>query len=332
MTASRRRLLRQAIAVAGASAAGSLFTVPSARAQAAAWPSRPLRLIVPFPPGGATDNVARVLVKALSQSLGQQVVIDNRAGANGRLGTELAAQAAADGQTLLFGGIGPLTIAPHLDKVPYDPARDFTPVSCVVFYDSVLVANPSLPADDIRGLIAYLKRPDTRANYASSGSGGPYHMGFELFKALAGVEINHVPYKGDGPAIIDLAAGNVQCMITSTSAAMPQIRAGRIKVLASAGSRRAALFPEIGTIAEQGVPGYSLDAWGGLIGPAGLAPAIVTTLYEAVRQAATDPALAEGFAAQGGAFIGNRPDEFAAFLASEFRKWGQLIRERRLNV
>ncbi len=332
--AMRRRVLRGALA-AGVPLLAAPFThmplVGSARAQGA-YPNRPIRVIVPFPPGGATDNVARVVVKTMSAILGQPMVIDNRGGANGRLGTELAAKAAPDGYTLLFGGIGALTIAPHLEKVPYDPAKDFTPISCIVFYDSVLVANPALPASNVPELIDYLKRNAGKVNYASSGGGGPYHMAFELFKALAGVDATHIPYKGDGLGIIDLAAGNVQCMITSTSAALPQIRAGKIKVLASAGSRRTPLFPDIGTIEEQGVKGYALDTWGGLIGPAGLPAPIVDTLYEAVAKASADKALQEGVLAQGGAWIGNRPAEFTRFLGVEYEKWGKLIRERKLTA
>jgi tripartite-type tricarboxylate transporter receptor subunit TctC len=323
--AGRREFLLGAGTLAAASLASPAFAQ-------AAYPSRPIRLIVPFPPGGATDNVARVFVKSMSPILGQQMVIDNRGGANGRLGTELAAQAPPDGYTLLFGGIGALTIAPHLERVPYDPAKDFTPVSCIVFYDSVLVANAALPVSNVPELVEYLRRNGANANYASSGGGGPYHMAFELFKALAGVEATHVPYKGDGLALIDLVAGNVQCMITSTSAALPHIRSGKIKVLASAGSRRTPVFPDVGTIEEQGVRGYGLDTWGGLIGPAGLPAPVVAALHDAVVRAGSDKALQEGVLAQGGAWIGNRPAEFAAFLRTEHEKWGKLIRERRLTA
>jgi tripartite-type tricarboxylate transporter receptor subunit TctC len=322
---ARRRVLASAAALA------ALPLTAGVRAQSA-YPVRPIRVIVPFPPGGATDNVARVVVKSMAPVLGQPMMIDNRGGANGRLGTELAAQAAPDGYTLLFGGIGALTIAPHLGKVPYDPAKDFTPISCLVFYDSVLVINPALPVNTVPELVDYLKRNGSKSNYASSGSGGPYHMAFELFKALAGVEATHVPYKGDGVAIIDLIAGNVQCMITSTSAALPHIRAGKIKVIASAGSRRTPVFPEVATIEEQGVRGYGLDTWGGLIGPAGLPPAIVDTLYDAVARVSGDKALQEGVLAQGGAWIGNRPAEFSQFLRVESEKWGKLIRDRRLTA
>jgi tripartite-type tricarboxylate transporter receptor subunit TctC len=323
---ARRRILT------GMAAATPLAIAASVGVAQTAWPVRPIRVIVPFPPGGATDNVARVLARSLSPALGQPIVIDNKAGANGRLGTELAAQAPADGYTLLFGGIGALTIAPHLEKVPYDPARDFTPISCIVYYDSVLVAHPGFAPNNVPELIDHLKRHGSRVNYASSGTGGPYHMAFELFKAMAGVDATHVPYKGDGLAIVDLAAGNVQCMITSTSAAMPQIRAGRVKVLASIGSRRTALFPDVATVEEQGLKGYAVESWGGLIGPAGLPPRVVETLHEAVVRVATEPALREGMQAQGGAWVGSRPGEFTAFLKSEYDKWGRLIRERRLST
>ena len=321
----RRALLRGAAALVAGAAAVPLAAQP-------AYPSRTIRVIVPFPPGGATDNVARVVVKSLAAILGQPIVVDNRGGANGRLGTELAAQAAPDGFTLLIGGIGALTIAPHLEKVPYDPVRDFTPISCLVYYDSVLVITPSLPVANVPELVKYLERNGARSSYASSGSGGPYHMAFELFKALAGVDATHVPYKGDGLGIVDLMAGNVQCMITSVSAALPHIRSGKVRAIGCAGTRRSSSLPELATLDEQGVRGYALDTWGGLIGPAGLPANVVDALADAVARAGADKTLRDGVLSQGTTWVGNRPAEFSAFLRTESERWGRLIRERRLGA
>ncbi|RZL65810.1 MAG: tripartite tricarboxylate transporter substrate binding protein [Variovorax sp.] len=322
---------RRSLMLSLAGTAASALTARTSVAQQG-YPQRPLRVIVPFPPGGATDNNARVIARSMSQSLGQSIVIDNRTGANGRVGTEAVALAPADGYTLLVGGIGALTIAPHLEKVPYNPLKDFTPVSCLVTFDTVLIVHPSLPVTDVPSLIDYLQRKGKDTNYASSGPGGPYHMAGELFKTMANVEMTHVPYKGDGAAIVDLMGGTVQLMFTSTSAAVPHIRAGKVKLIASGGSQRTRVFPDVRTVSEQGVTGYALDSWGGLFGPAGLSPQVVQTLYGAVEKGTQDAALQESISLQGGTWIASKPVDFERFLRAEHEKWGKLIRVRDLKI
>ncbi|RYF74196.1 MAG: tripartite tricarboxylate transporter substrate binding protein [Comamonadaceae bacterium] len=317
--------------VASLAGAGALVRMAPVEAQGA-YPQRPIKVIVPFPPGGATDNSARVIGRNLGQTLGQSMVIDNRVGANGRVGTEAVALAAPDGYTLLLGGIGALTIAPHLEKVPYDPLKDFTPVSCLVTYDTVLVVHPSLPVSSVPELIDYLKKNGERTNFASSGPGGPYHMAGELFKSMAQVEMTHVPYKGDGAAIVDLMGGTVQLMFTSTSAAVPHIRSGKVKLIASGSSKRTPVFPDVKTVDEQGVKGYALDSWAGLFGPANLPAPIVQTLHAAVRKGAQDAALQETILGHGSTWVASAPDDFARFVREEHAKWGRLVRERKLTI
>lgn len=313
---------------AGSAAAA---TWPGANAADPAYPSSPIRFVVPFPPGGATDNTARLVTQHLAPILGQACVIDNRSGANGRIGAEAVARAKPDGYTLLLGGIGPLTIAPHLEKVPYDPETDFTPISCLVTYDTVLIVNPALPIQDVQGFIAYL-RSGQPVSFGSSGLNGPYHMAGELFKSLAKVDMLHVPYRGDGVAIVDLISGNIQAMFTSTSASISHIKAGSVRAIAAATSRRIPMLPDLKTVAEQGVTGYAVDAWAGLFGPGGLSPDVVQTLYAAVSKAFATQAVRNGVLTQGGNWVASSPTEFRSFLQAESARWGTLIRERKLKA
>jgi tripartite-type tricarboxylate transporter receptor subunit TctC len=321
----RRTFLATMAAMAGAAQS------PFSFAQQEGFPARPIQLVVPYSPGGATDNTARLVVKNLAPLLRQSVVIDNLAGANGRLGAERVLRSKPDGYTLLMGGIGPLAIAPHLEKVSYDPFRDFTPISCLVSWDTVLVVNPAVPASNVPELIEHLRRNGRNMNYGSSGQGGPYHVAAELFKSQAKVEMTHIPYKGDGAALLDLISGNTQVMFTSASALLPHIKAGKVRLLASGGSKRSALFPEVKTISEQGLPNYSAEAWGGIFGPANMPKEVVSILYNAIAKAFTDPALREAVHAQGSQWIASAPDDFGRFLRVEYDKWGQVIREQGLR-
>lgn len=296
------------------------------------YPSRTVRMVVPYAPGGGTDNVGRILCDELQKTLKQSYVVDNRVGANGRIGTELVAKAPADGYTWLLGGIGPLTIAPHLEAVPYDPDRDFSPVMLVGTADSILVASPTVPAQDFPELLEYLRRQAGRANYGSSGPGGPYHMAGELLKTMAKVEMTHVPYKGDGPALIDLMAGSIQLMFTSISAGLPHIRSGKIKLIATAGERRTLVFPQVKTIAEDGLPGFSADSWVGIFGPAGVPARAVEVTHSALVAILADPGTQERLRAQGIAPIGSTPAELKSWVTTEYEKWGKVIRERGLKT
>ncbi|KRB74228.1 Bug family tripartite tricarboxylate transporter substrate binding protein [Noviherbaspirillum sp. Root189] len=321
----RRRFLGAVAALAGST------TTTFTHAQQAMYPVKPIQFVVPYSPGGATDNTARLIAKFLAPILKQPLVIDNRAGANGRVGAEYVKRAEPDGYTLLMGGIGPLAIAPHLEKVSYDPFKDFTPISCLVTWDTVLVVNPSVPAANVPELIAHLRRNGTKMNYGSSGQGGPYHVAAELFKALAKVEMMHVPYKGDGAAIVDLISGNTQVMFTSASAILPHIKTGRVRLLASGGTRRSTLFPDVPTISEQALPDFAAEAWGGVFGPAGMSKEVVGRLYAAIQKAFTDQALRDGINAQGSQWIASSPNDFSLFLREEYLKWGRVIDEQDLK-
>ena len=313
-------------------ALASSMRAPWAFGQEVEFPTKPIQLVVPFSPGGATDNSARLIVKYLSPTLNQPIVIDNRAGANGRVGAERVMSSRPDGYTLLMGGIGPLAIAPHLEKVPYDPFKDFTPISCLITWDTVLVVHPSVPATNVREFIEYLKKNGNNVNYGSSGQGGPYHIAAELFKAMAKVEMTHVPYKGDGTAIIDLVSGNVQVMFTSASAILPNIKAGRVRLLAGCDTRRSTLFPEVATISEQALPGFAADSWGGIFGPADMSSKVIEKIYSAIQTAFKDPQLRDGINAQGSQWIASNPGDFKAFLRKEYDKWGKVIREQGIKA
>jgi len=291
------------------------------------FPDRPITLVVPYSPGGATDNVARVFAEQFQSALGRSVIVDNRAGANGRIGTQAVARSSADGYTLLLGGIGPLTIAPHIEEVPYDPIKDFSPISLLVTNDVVLLAHPSIEAANVGELIDYLKaNPDT-VNFASSGTGGPFHMSGELFKSMAGVDMTHVPYKGDGPALVDLMAGNVQVMFTTVSASRPHFESGRIKLIASAGQQRSSQLPELPTIEESGLPGFSSETWQGLFAPQGTPEAVITILQDAVAHAMQQPALREALARQGNSIVTSNPEHLQEYIRTESDKWEAVVRQ-----
>ncbi|AOB26887.1 MULTISPECIES: Bug family tripartite tricarboxylate transporter substrate binding protein [Bordetella] len=299
-------------------------------AAAKPYPQRPVTLIVPYSPGGATDNVARVIAEHMQAALGQPVIIDNRAGANGRIGTLAVARAAPDGYVLLLGGIGPITIAPHIEKVPYDPFQDFAPVSLLVKNDVVLLVNPSVPARRLDELIALLKAEPGKFNYGSSGTGGPFHLSGELFKSLAGIEMTHVPYKGDGPALVDLMAGNVQVMFTTISASAAHIRAGKLVALACAGEARSNQMPDLPTIAESGLPGFSSETWQALFAPGGTPAGIVEALQDGLAIAMRDPRLRQALQAQGNSVVGSDVATCAKFVRDEYDKWGGVVRKAQL--
>jgi tripartite-type tricarboxylate transporter receptor subunit TctC len=319
MSPGRRRILM----LAGAAALPRLAA--PARAQTA-WPDRPLRIIVPFPPGGSNDIIARQLAEALREPLGQPVVVENRAGAGGNVGADAVAKAAPDGTTLLLTAPGPLAINEHLFRtMPFAPARDFAPVALVASVPIVLMVAPALPARSVAELVALAKREPGRVAFGSSGNGSTNHLAGELFKAMAGIEIVHVPYRGAAPAMTDLVAGQIQMMFDNMPAALPQVREGRVRGLAVAGTTRAAALPELPTVAESGLPGFEAEAWFGLVAPAATPPAARRRLEEAVVRVLADPALRARFA-QGGAEPGTGAGEaFAAFITAERAKWGRVV-------
>lgn len=314
----------------GLTVVASLLAPLSLYAQS--FPEKPIWLVVPFPPGGATDNSARVLAKSLAAAIGQAVIIDNRPGANGRVGAEWVLRSKPDGYTLLFGGIGPLVIAPHMEKVSYNTFKDFTAISCIVTWDSVLVVNPLLPAQNISELIAYLKNNGNKVSYGSAGYGAPLHIAGELFKTQYNVNMTHIPYKGDGPGLIDLINGNLQVMFTTVSAAQSHINSGRIRNIGAVGSHRSTQFPEIATVAEQTKENYAADSWGGLFGPAELPKEVLATLTAAIEKISKDKTMLEQVHKQGSEWVGSNPIEFNQFLHSEYIKWGRVIKDRKLEA
>lgn len=293
---------------------------------AESYPQRPIRLIVPYAAGGSTDTVARLVGQRLSDRLGQQVVVDNRTGAGTLIGTEIAAQAAADGYTLLMA-TPPLAVNPALySRVPYGLERNFAAVTNIAGSSNLLVVHPSLPARTTQELIALLKANPGKFNYGSSGVGGAGHLAMALFTSMAGVDAVHVPYKGGAPAVADLVAGRLSLMMANLTTAQPHIRGGRLRALGVGTKQRTPLFPELPTLAESGVPGYEANNWNGIVAPRGTRPAVIDLLHREIVAVLKEPATAQRLAAGGLDPIGDTPAEFAAYLKSEAEKWGRVIK------
>ena len=312
----------------------SLFALFAFSAAAQNYPSRTIRLVVPFSPGGGTDFFARVVAGKLTQALGQQVVVDNRAGAGGIIGTDLVAKSTPDGYTLLMGHTGTLAINPALyAKVPYDPVRDFSPVSLVAISPLVLVTNPSLPVKSVKELVTLAKRRPGQITYASGGSGTGTHLSAELFKMMAGVDLSHVPYKGTGIALTAVISGETSTLFSTLPPALPHIKSGgRLRAIAVTSSDRSKVVPEIATMAESGLPGYESTLRYGVLLPAGTADAIVSALRQAVSRVLTQPDFVEALARDGAEPISSTPDEFRAVMAIEARKWAAVVKASNLQI
>jgi tripartite-type tricarboxylate transporter receptor subunit TctC len=301
--------------------------VPPAAAQAPAYPTKPIRIVVPFPPGGATDILAREVAQKLNEAWGQQVIVDNRPGAGGNIGSELVAKAAPDGYTLEMGTVGTHAINASLyAKMPYDNVKDFVPIILVAGVPNVLEVNPSLPVNSVAELIAYAKANPGKLNFASSGNGTSIHLSGELFKAMAGVEMTHVPYKGSAPALQDLIAGQVQLMFDNLPPSLPQIKAGKLRALAVTSSVRAPALPDVPTVAEAGLPGFEASSWFGLLAPAGTSPAIVAKINAEVAKWLATPEAKENLAKQGANAAGGTPEDFAKHIAAETAKWAKVVK------
>lgn len=302
--------------------------VMAANAGAQAYPTKPIRLVVPFPPGGAVDFYARVIQPPLAEILGQAVVIDNKAGASGMLGAGLVAKSAPDGYTLLLGNIASLAINVGIySKMAYDPQKDFTPVIRTVDVNYVLAVHPSLPAKTVAELIAHAKANPGKLSYGSAGSGSLPHLAAELFKAQTGTDMVHVPYKGGGPMVTDLLGGSIQVVIGDQANLMPHVQAGRLRALAVATSRRSPKAPEIPTIAESGLPGFDATAWQGLVGPANLPPEVTRRLNAAFNQVMAQPAVREKLIGGGLEPVGGTPEQFAGFIGDEIVKWTKIAKD-----
>ena len=299
-----------------------------AGAKPAAFPNRPVKIIVAFPAGGGTDIAARVLAPKLSEIWGQQVIVENRAGASGVIGTEAAARAAPDGYTLFMGTLGNYRVNQHLfPKMTVDPVRDFAPITQVVDVHFVLLAHPALPASNVRELIALAKAKPGFYTHASSGAGGAPHLAAELFKRMAGIDMTHIPYKGSAPSMQDVMGGQVSITFDSLLQALPFIRDGRLKALAVLGDTRSAQLPDVPTVSESGLPGYELTNWFGLAAPAGTPRETVAQIYaDAARvlQGADVKGRLTGMAAS---VSGSSPEQFAARIRDDSAKWAKLIKE-----
>ena len=305
---------------------GVVFCLPGV-VMAQAYPSKPVRLIVPFPPGGAVDILGRAIATKLADALGQQVVIENRAGAGGALGGEVAAKSPADGYTLLMGSTTTMSINQFLyAKLPYDPARDFVPVTLVAFVPHVLVAGSGVPALTLREFIAYAKANPGKVNYASAGNGTPHHIAAEMFKQMAGVDMVHVPYKGTGPAVTDLVGGQVSFMSVEILAAMPMVAAGKLHALGVATAQRNASAPNLPTVAEAGLAGFEVTSWYGVLAPAGTPRDITARLASEISRAVASADFRERLAAMGATPVGNTPEEFGIFMKRESAKWEKAVK------
>ncbi|NBQ74773.1 MAG: tripartite tricarboxylate transporter substrate binding protein [Acetobacteraceae bacterium] len=304
----------------------------AAAAQAPEWPSRPVRFIVPYPPGGPTDIMGRIVAQAVQGPLGQPFVVENRAGANGLIGSEQAARAAPDGTTFLVNASAHV-IVPHLTpNMPIDVLADFVPVTNIAAVPLWLVVNPALPVRSVAEFIAYARANPGRIAYASSSQGGAPHLAGELFKLMTGTDLVHVPYRGSGPAGQDLIAGTVQAMFDSVPASAGAVRDGRLRALGVTTKNRIAPFPDLPTIAEAGVPGYEIATWYGIWAPARTPPAIINRLQQAVAAAARNPETRARFDALGAEPVADSPEDYARFVRAEYDRWGKLVRDARIKL
>lgn len=298
-----------------------------------AYPNKTVRLIVPFPPGGGNDVIARVVAQKLTDKWGQTVVVDNRAGANGIVGLQALMQAPADGYTLAVGAAGPMAVNPSLyAKLPYDPLKDFSPVTNLVNFPLLLVTHPSVPAKTTRELVALAKAKPGQLTYASPGSGNSGHLAGELFNSMAGVNIVHIPYKGQGPAQTDLMAGQVNMLYSSIPSVIQQVKNGQLTAIAVGSAKRLSSIPDVPTIAESGVSGYEAYSWVGLVAPAHTPPDIVRKIYRDVSDILKQRDVAEKLNQQGALPVGDTPEEFALYIRDEIAKWGKVVRDANIKL
>ena len=310
-----------AVAVAGTTCAFS-----------AAYPDKPVRMVVPFPPGGGTDVVARAIALKLTEQWGQSVVVDNRPGAASMVGTEMLARAVPDGYTLGFVSMSH-TINPSIyKKLPFDPIADFSPVALAATAPNVLVVNPGVGAKSVAELVQIAKARPGKLNFPSSGNGGVSHLSMEMFRYAAGIDIVHVPYRGAGPALTALLANETQLMMATTPVALPQMKAGRLIALATTGLKRSSLAPEIPTVAEAGYPGFEADTWYGMLAPAKVPPALVNQANAAVTKMLTQADFKERLAHEGAQPAGGTPAQFATHIKSEIEKWAKIVRMAKVKI
>lgn len=319
-----KRLSTTGLVFAGLMAAGAALGAQKSPT-AADYPNKPIRMIVPFAPGGGTDIIGRLLAQELGQAWGQTVVVDNRGGGGGTLGANLAAKATPDGYTMVLASLG-LSYAPALySKLPFDPLKDLAPVSLVATQPFVYVVVPALGVNSMKDLIALAKTKPGQIRYGSGGAGGSSHLGTELLRTMTGIDIVHVPYKGTGPALTAMLSGEIQMQLIGISSVVPHLKSGRMRALAVSGAKRSAAAPDVPTVAESGVPGYAFDVWYGMLFPAGTPRAIIGRTNAEINRALKSPALAQRFAGVGVEPAGTTPEEFAKMLQSEIAKWRKVV-------
>lgn len=315
----------RAILTAGVVLAALVLAPVTLRAQS--YPSKPIRLIIPFPPGGSTDILGRSLAQKLSEAWGQQVLVDNRGGAGGTIGADLAAKAPADGYTLLMGHIGTLAVNVALyPKLSYDPVRDFAPVSMVALVPNVLVVHPALPVKNVTELIAYAKANPGKLNYSSGGNGSAAHLAVEYFKLQTKTEIVHVPYKGTGPSVTDLIAGQVSMTMTGAPAVMPHVQSGRIRALGVSSPQRIPALAQIPSVAEAGVPGFDATQWYGVVAPAGTPKDVVAKLNAEIRKIMQSKEMLDRLNTEGAIAAAGTPEQFGAYIKNEIVRWGVVVK------
>ena len=297
------------------------------------YPNRPVKIVLGFPPGQATDTVARAIAQKLGETTGQVFIVENRPGAAGIIGTDLVAKSTADGYTLVMGSSGVMAVNPGLySKLPYDPVKDFAPITVAVTVPLFLVANPDFPPNTVKELVAYAKANPGKVNYASGGSGVTNHLAMELFKSVAGIDMVHVPYKGGPPALTDLIAGQVNVMFETGPGALPHVKSGKLKAIAVGGSKRSAAMPNLSTVAESGYPGFEAVAWIGISAPTGTPKEIITKLNSEIVKIVHLPDIKERFLGLGAESVGNTPEEFAIYLKAEITKWGKVVKDSGAKV
>jgi tripartite-type tricarboxylate transporter receptor subunit TctC len=321
----KRLLFAMLVCAAASGPSTSSGRTPSTGSQA--FPERPVKLVVPFAPGGSADLVARLIGGALAESWGQQVIVENKGGGSGMIGNDYVAKSAPDGYTLTVGTMGPFSVTPTLyEKMPYDPIRDFAPITLTGIASHVLVANPEVPVRTVSELIALAKQKPGQLTFASSGTGNATHLTFELFKASAGIDIVHVPYKGGGPAMADLVGGQVNFSFASMPSALPYVQSGRLRAIAVGGAARSPLFPDVPTVAEAGLPGFVSEDWQGILAPAKTPAAVVAKLNADLVRTLHTPEMTAKLAGAGFDVKTTTPQEFAEFIREDTAKWAKVLK------
>ena len=324
MVANKRRHLKHIAALLCGISAAICVPLP---AQAQSYPARPIRFVVPYPPGGPLDTVARLLAQKVGESVKQPVVVDNKPGAGGNIGADIVAKSPADGYTILMGAVATHAINPTLyANIPYDPVKDFAPVTQVASTPNVLVVHPSVPAATVKEFIAHAKSNPGRLNFGSGSTGSAGHLAGELFKAMAGIDMTHVPYKGAAPAMQDLVGGRIQLMFDNLASSLGQVRAGKVRALAVTTAKRTPLAPELPTVAESGLPGFDISTWFGVFAPAGTPREALDRLHAEFTRALAAPDVREKMLNLGAEPVGSNPEEFAAYIRAEAQKYARVIR------